>query len=150
MIRKATAEDFSEMTKIWLEASIKAHDFMPESFWESKVNDMQTCYLPSSKNYVSIDHNNITGFISMADKTIAALFVSPSSQGKGIGSKLINFIKNKSNELELCVYKSNAASISFYKKHDFLICDEKIDEQTGHPELIMKLNPNKTAARIPE
>ena len=79
------------------------------------------------------------GFISIHHETIAAIFVLPSRQGEGIGSELIEFIKIKYKKLGLAVYKSNAASISFYKKHGFTIRKEQIDEHTGHPEFIMKL-----------
>ena len=143
MIRKATAKDFKKMTQIWLEASIDAHNFMPDSFWRSKVHEMQNLYLPSSKNYVYNDGETILGFISVYQKTIAALFVSPASQGKGIGSKLMNFIKSQYSELDLRVYKSNTASLSFYEKHSFVICGEGTDENTGHPEILMKRVPGK-------
>ncbi|NNG01273.1 MAG: N-acetyltransferase [Desulfobacteraceae bacterium] len=139
MIRSPKKTDIESIIKIWLEASIKAHDFMPSDYWESKVNDMRDVYLPSSANYVYENSGEIYGFLSIYKCTLAALFVSPSRQGEGIGSELIGFIKGKYRELTLSVYKNNTASISFYKKHGFVRYKEQIDEHTGHPEIIMKL-----------
>ena len=140
MIRSGKKTDIERMIKIWLEASIKAHGFMPPDYWNSKLNDMRNLYLPSSENYVYDDGGELFGFISIYHETIAAIFVLPSRQGEGIGSKLIEFAKSKYRELSLTVYKSNTASISFYKKHGFIINEEQIDEHTGHPEIIMELN----------
>ena len=140
MIRSGKNTDIERMTKIWLEASIKAHGFMPPDYWTSKANDMRNLYLPLSENYVYDDGGELLGFISIHNGTIAAIFVLPSRQGEGIGSKLIEFIKTKHKDLSLTVYKSNTASIAFYKKHGFVISEEQVDEHTGHPEIIMKLN----------
>lgn len=139
MIRRGAKTDIERMVKIWLEASTKAHDFMPPDYWHSKSNDMQNLYLPSSENYVYDEGGELVGFISIHHETIAAIFVLPSSQGGGIGSELVEFIKRKYKKLSLAVYKSNTTSISFYKKHGFTMSKEQIDEHTGHPELIMKL-----------
>lgn len=40
--------------------------------------------------------------------------------------------------LQLSVYRQNASSINFYKKHGFIALSEQIDEQTGYPEFIME------------
>ncbi len=113
---------------------------MAPEYWESKVADMRNIYIPASETYVYENEGTIKGFISIHENNIAAIFVSPTQQGKGIGSELIEFVKNKNKELSLCVYKSNAKSISFYKKHGFQEVCEQIDEHTNFPEITMKLN----------
>lgn len=140
MIRSFKQSDIENILNVWLKASIEAHSFMPAEYWESKVNDMREIYLPASENYVYEDDVEILGFISIYQNNLAALFVSPSTQGNGIGSKLIEYIKDKYKKLNLCVYKENKNSIAFYKKHGFTIAGERIDEHTGHPEINMKLD----------
>lgn len=122
---------------IWLEASIKAHDFVDSVFWESKAKDMREIYIPSAENYVYLNENTILGFFSLYNDTLAAIFVSPSSQGIGIGQQLMKKAKNVRNQLNLTVYKENYKSIEFYKQCGFKIEQEKIDEHTGHLELVM-------------
>ncbi len=46
MIRKFIESDMNQVINIWLEASIKAHDFVDGEFWESKVKDMREIYIP--------------------------------------------------------------------------------------------------------
>lgn len=139
MIRRFHQSDIETILNIWLTASIKAHNFMPAEYWQSKVNDMREIYLPASESYVYEENGDVVGFISIYQDNLAALFVSPLKQGNGIGSKLIEYIKSKYQVLNLSVYKENRASIAFYKKHGFTHVCEQIDEHTGHPEIAMKL-----------
>lgn len=140
MIRKFQQSDIDQVISIWLEASIKAHDFVGSGFWKSKVTDMREIYIPSGETYVYEEEGIIQGFVSLCNDTIAAIFVSPDSQGKGIGRQLIQKAKDVRDILNLTVYKQNQKSIEFYKKCAFTIEQERIDEKTGHPELLMKFN----------
>lgn len=138
MIRKAKNSDFNAILSIWLDASMKAHSFMPAEYWKSKQNDMREIYLPSSNNHVFENKGEILGFISMCQNTLAAIFVTPKQQGHGIGSALLEFVKAKYDKLNLNVYKANTMSINFYKKHGFMIAGEDIDKHTKQPEIKMK------------
>lgn len=138
MIREAKNSDIKTILSIWLDASIKAHSFMPAEYWKAKRNDMREIYLPSSKNYVFENKKEILGFISMSQNTVAAIFVTPKQQGHGIGSALLEFIKSKYDELNLNVYKATTISINFYKKHGFVIAGEDIDTHTKQPQIKMK------------
>jgi len=126
-----------QVIKIWLEASVQAHHFIPREFWESKVTDMRALYIPNSDTYVYEDNGAVKGFISLHKNTIAAIFVSPDSQNKGIGTQLIAQAKNICSSLRLTVYKENSNGIRFYQKCGFTVDREQYDEHTGHPELLM-------------
>ena len=52
MIRKFKQSDMESVLKIWLDSSIKAHDFIESNFWESNKDDMREIYIPSSENYI--------------------------------------------------------------------------------------------------
>lgn len=66
-IRKAKTQDLESILKIWLEASVKAHHFIPTSFWQNQLDDMRNIYLPSSKNYVLEKYNTVIGFASVLE-----------------------------------------------------------------------------------
>ncbi len=160
MIREFKQSDMEQVLTIWLEASILAHDFIDKEFWESKVNDMRDIYIPSSETYVFctdeaervLQYENplpgervrsragevVNGFISLVDYTVAALFVSPELQGKGIGTQLIDKAKSIRGILELCVYEKNMKSFEFYKKCDFFPAGVQVDERTGEAEILMR------------
>ena len=137
MIRQFQQSDMDQVINIWLEASIKAHDFVRSEFWESKVKDMREIHILSGETYVYEEERKIKGFVSLFKDTIAAIFVSPNYQGIGIGKKLMAKSKEVRDNLNLTVYKENRNSIEFYKKCGFKIESEQIDEHTEHPEYVM-------------
>ncbi len=137
---------------IWLEASTRSHDFIEKDFWKSKVSDMRRQYLPASETYVYEDDESIKGFVSLHDDTLAAIFVAPKYQGRGIGRRLMAKSMELRGSLDLTVYKQNTRSLEFYLRCGFLIRREQIDLHTGHPELLMVFNPrqdNLTQTPVP-
>jgi len=138
MIRKFKQSDMESVLKIWLDSSIKAHDFIESNFWESNKDDMREIYIPSSENYIYEKEGNIKGFISLYGDTVAALFVSPEIQRLGIGTSLIKRAKKIHKSLNLTVYKENEKSVKFYINNGFKIIKEQIDKNTGCLELLMK------------
>ncbi|UCH93497.1 MAG: N-acetyltransferase [Candidatus Aminicenantes bacterium] len=141
MIREYTESDLESVIKIWLDASVQAHDFVDRNFWQAKADDMRKIYIPKSETWVYLEDNLILGFFSLLEDTLAALFVSPNSQGKGIGQRLIAKAKSLRQSLKLTVYSENFRSIEFYMKQGFATVKEQIDEHTGHKEMVMVYNP---------
>jgi len=137
MIREYTNEDLDFILNIWLQASVKAHDFVDQGYWESQVENMRNIYIPASENYVYEVDSRIVGFYSLHENTLAAIFVLPEHQGQGIGTSLLNHAKSRRQTLELSVYKENQASLAFYLSQGFSVLSEQADEHTGHLEYIM-------------
>lgn len=139
-IREYREEDIETVVLIWLKASVEAHDFIDPGFWQSKADDMRRIYIPSSKTFIwSADEKfGPEGFLSLCGDHIAALFVDPVAQGRGIGSALVDFAKLVRNELSLNVYSENKQAVAFYLRHGFSVANKGVDEQTGHPELVMR------------
>ncbi|MFW1678177.1 N-acetyltransferase [Pontibacter sp. JAM-7] len=138
MVRDYRLNDIDEIVAIWLSASIKAHDFIESAFWKSNISMIRDVYIPASETLVYETEGEVVGFYSLYENSLAAIFVAPGSQGKGLGSVLLADAKNRRERLQLTVYKENTPSITFYEKHGFTLCGEQIDEHTGHPELIME------------
>jgi len=122
---------------IWLTASIKAHDFIAPSFWESQVKNMRKVYIPASETHVYMQNARAIGFYALSGNTLAALFVAPEYQGRGVGKALLAHAKTQREALTLSVYKENGASCQFYLAHGFEVIREQTDAHTGHLEYIM-------------
>ena len=137
MIRKFTGSDMDPVLDIWLSASIIAHDFVEASFWESQVGNMRNIYIPSSENYVFETNAKVVGFYLLKGNILAAIFVSPEFQGRGIGKQLMAHAKEQRAGLTLSVYKENEASCQFYFSQGFSVVSEQTDEHTGHREYTM-------------
>ncbi len=139
MIRKYTTNDLSSILEIWLESSIKAHNFVSPEFWESQMGDMRNIYIPMSEVYVYEFKDEIVGFYALYENNLAAIFVAPDFQGKGIGKQLLNHAKEQKTVLTLSVYKENKDSYQFYLSQGFSVIDEHIDEHTKQPEYVMRI-----------
>ncbi|ESP94776.1 MULTISPECIES: N-acetyltransferase [Pseudoalteromonas] len=137
MIRKGRSSDIESVLLVWLAASQQAHHFVPESFWRDHQDTMRHVYLPSSDNYVYLDNHEIIGFYALVENTLAAIFVLPEKQGRGVGKRLIADAKSRCNNLELSVYKRNIASVAFYQRQGFEIIGEQEDAMTGQNQYIM-------------
>ena len=137
MIREYRAADIDRILDIWLSASIKAHSFIDAAFWQANVGQMRDLYIPSSETFVFERGGDILGFYSLYKNNLAAIFVAPSSQGKGVGTLLLDDAKKRRESLQLTVYKENVPSVNFYVKQGFVSLGEQVDEPTGHIELVM-------------
>jgi len=138
MIRISTPQDTDTILDIWLSASIQAHDFIEAAFWLSQVDAMRTLYLPASEVYVFERDSVVVGFHALHGDNLAALFVAPALQGRGIGSQLIAHAKNQRAVLNLSVYQENQASYRFYLAQGFVVVSEQPDAHTGHREYSMR------------
>lgn len=139
MIRKLEKEDINNIMEIWLDSTIKGHDFIDEKYWRDNYSKVKDIYVPMSETFVYEENESIKGFISVIEENfIGALFVDSNSFRKGIGSKLIDFALEKYEGLNLAVYKENKSAIEFYKYKNFEVVCEQINEETGFMEYIMK------------
>ncbi|WP_339165131.1 N-acetyltransferase [Siminovitchia sp. FSL H7-0308] len=137
-IRKIKLNELDRLVDIWYEASIDAHEFIEQAYWKSQRKAMRETYLPMADTYVISVGKQITGFISMVENDVAALFVKADCQGKGYGKKLLQFVKENRNRIQLKVYQKNEQAIRFYLKNGFEIREEQLDELTGEKEYLME------------
>lgn len=138
MIRNYRKTDLEEMARIWYEASVTAHSFVPVSFWASQRNAMKEMYLPLAENFIFEENGQPAGFISLVGEKICALFVAPEMQGKGIGRALLEHAKALRGRLSLKVYRENKRAFQFYKKYGFVAVGEEVDEYTGCVQVLME------------
>ena len=93
-----------------------------------------------SEVYVCEVKGEIAGFIGLDGDYIAGLFVSKQYQSLGVGTTLIEFIKQQHFTLTLAVYKKNEKVMQFYRKQNFVVIEERIDSNTNEAELLMSWN----------
>ena len=140
MIRQLQNKDIDKIMEIWLESTIDAHKFISKEYWNENYNIVKDMYIPMSKTFIYEDNDDIRGFISIINNDfIGALFVEKNYQSQGIGKSLIDYAKNLYDNLSLAVYKENEKALEFYKKMEFKIISENINEDTNCVEYIMKL-----------
>lgn len=121
MIRNMLPKDIQDVGQVWLTTSIIAHSFVPEEFWRSDLKIMTTEILPhpNTRGYVHEEAGVIDAFISLSGDNIGCLFVLPEKQGSGIGSALLDYVKQNHTKLYLNVYKKNESAVGFYQSQAF-------------------------------
>jgi GNAT superfamily N-acetyltransferase len=118
---------------------MQAHPFIQPDYWLNHIGYMRQV-LPLSEVYVCEVKGEIAGFIGLDGDYIAGLFVSKQYQSLGVGTTLIEFIKQQHFTLTLAVYKKNEKVMQFYRKQNFVVIEERIDSNTNEAELLMSWN----------
>lgn len=139
MIRKYSETEIPALVEIWEQASKIAHPFLDKEFSAKIKIAMKEMYLPNSDTWIYEEADTIIGFISMTGNEIGGLFVSPKSQSKGIGTSLVNHIKQFHKALEVEVFEQNKIGKPFYEKYGFEVLREYIHEETAQKVIRMKL-----------
>ena len=139
MIRRFEKKDINTVMQIWKNENIKAHKFILKEYWEDNYNFVKET-LPNTEIYVYIIKEKIVGFVGLANNYIEGIFVDTNNQCNGIGTSLLNKVKESRNNLTLNVYKKNINAISFYKKNGFVITSKNTDNNTKEIEYTMTWN----------
>ena len=138
MIRKFESRNLDAVMQIWLHSNLDAHAFIAASFWTEHF-EMVRDLLPQAELYVHEDASTrqIDGFIGLTENHIEGIFVVKSARSKGIGKALLEYVKSRKPRLTLSVYQKNERAIAFYRREQFVVQSEGIDEDTNEAELQM-------------
>lgn len=138
MIRSAAAEEIPGLVDIWLRASLRAHDFIPEAFWSSRAEAMARQRLPQADELAVLEvEGRVIGFAALSGDHLEALFIDPEVQSYGHGSRLMAHAMAGHERLTLCVYSRNVRAVSFYRRLGFRAVEERVEPLTGENETLM-------------
>ena len=143
MIRKLKKEDIDEVMEIWKKENIRTHNFISKEYWKNNYEYVKDI-LPNADIDVYLLDEHIVGFIGVDNDYIEGIFVDINNQHNGIGTSLLNKIKEEKEKLTLSVYKKNTNAIKFYKKNGFIITGESIDKNTDEIEYTMTWKKDKS------
>ena len=114
----------------WLETYPNKDNDISLKSVQKVVDGFVTTSIHKNK-YVAEISGRVCGVISIKEGdvcTIQALYVSKQYQGRGVGTKLLNFVFNKYGPVtyELKVAQYNHKAIEFYKKFGFGIVPDSL------------------------
>ena len=143
LIREASgSRDCQTCADIWLAASLVAHDFIDGDFWRAQRAAMAEMYLPEADLLLMIERDGqAAGFAAMKGRRLAALFVRPATQGRGLGRELMLHLFGLYPEMELAVYRKNPRAAAFYQSLGFEPAGEGFCAHSGEAEIRMKKSP---------
>lgn len=136
MIRKFEKNDINTIMEIWENENIRTHNFIEKEYWKNNYKYVKDI-LPNADIYVYVLGEQIAGFVGLNNNYIEGIFVDINNQHNGIGTSLLDKIKEDKENLTLNVYKKNANAIKFYEKNNFIITSENIDKNTNEIEYTM-------------
>jgi putative acetyltransferase len=141
MIREYRAADLEPVLDVWHRASVLAHSFLPKDFFAAERKLLAERWLPSSETTVYVSDQEVVGFLSMIGNEVGGLFVDPDYQRRGIGWALMDGARTSRPFLELSVFAENHSGLAFYTAYGFEIVGRQINQETGYPELRLRLSP---------
>ncbi len=139
-IRRFESGDTNPLVAIWQDASARAHGFLPEALLVEQAVAVRDIYLPEAETWVAVGDRPL-GFIGLLDNHIGGLFVSPATQGQGIGAQLVTHAQGIHGTLTVEVYEENPQAVGFYRRMGFapVLRRETDDNGLPHPLLRMQL-----------
>jgi ribosomal protein S18 acetylase RimI-like enzyme len=128
-----------KIEEIWLKGNKEAHAFVSEEFFFGHLPMLREL-MPKVTVLVSEEEDTVTGFLGMEDGFILGLFVDPVKQGQGIGRKLLQEAKRKTDVLTLKAFVKNERAVAFYIREGFTAAGTELDETTGEEEVTFVWN----------
>lgn len=144
MIRKAEPKDLSRIAEILVFTKrMKYRSIFHND--EYSFNELQVVKVADEFNDPELldkvwvyDDGIVKGMIHLEGKEIVELYVDYFFWKEGIGSKLVEFAKEKFDAKVVWTLEKNADAIHFYEKHGFKLNGKKQLEE-GTPEYIVML-----------
>ena len=138
MIRPYTDEDLGELLDVWYRASLIAHSFLSNKFFETERRQIAERWLPMAETTVYQIDGRVVGFVSLIGNEVGAIFIDPDYQRRRIGRALMDGARDSRPFLELSVFEANPTGRSFYDAYGFEFVDRHVNEATGQPELRLR------------
>ena len=136
MIRKFEKKDINDVMRIWENENIRTHKFISKDYWKNNYKYVKEI-LPNSDIYVYVLDKHIVGFVGANNNYIEGIFIDINNQHTGIGTALLDKVKENKDSLTLSVYKKNVNAVKFYEKNNFIVISENLDKSTNEIEYIM-------------
>ena len=140
MIRTYGDADLEAVLDVWHRASMIAHSFLPDEFFERERVEIAERWMPVAETIVAeTDDGRVVGFLSLIDNEVGAIFVDPDEQGRGVGRALMDVARAARPVLELDVLEANTIGRRFYAAYGFEFVDRHMNDALGHPELRLRI-----------
>lgn len=145
VIRKFQDFDLKKVMRLWYEGNLEAHDFIDQSYWDRNLSYVKRV-IPQVEVYVYEINGQVVGFVGIDEGYIAGLFVDKEFRGCGVGSKLMDYVKERYDFFTLHVFENNYGAVTFYENRGLLKKEESIHEDLGEVEYLMYYRKKKKKA----
>ncbi len=139
LIEKAAKKDYQQLITVW-ESSVRAtHHFLSESDIITYRSLILNQYFDQVQLYSVKENEKISGFIGISGEAIQMLFIHADARGKGLGKKLIDFVKKEHGINTVDVNEQNSQAVGFYEKLGFVTVERSEVDAAGKPYPILSM-----------
>jgi GNAT superfamily N-acetyltransferase len=139
VIRALKADDVDDVIQVWIASTIPGQSFLPEEHWRAMEPVIREELMPIAETWVVEDDGELVAFMSLLDDLIGGLFTHPDHQRHGHGRALIEHARERYDPVFVEVFEANEDAIRFYRRRGFVDCHRRVDEESGLPQLVMRL-----------
>ncbi len=140
-IKRAEKTQTYEILDLWLRTAAHDNPFIEDNFWERHYDEVKARFFTNSEGFIYKLNGKIVGYICVTGENyIAGLFVDPDFQRRGIGTRLIEFVKTEYSLLHINVYAKNRGMLEFCTRRGFLIDGALRRPDNGEIQYTMILN----------
>ncbi|MEL7941425.1 MULTISPECIES: acetyltransferase [Pseudomonas] len=134
LIRQRFAADNPTLLDIWLRAVRATHDFIGEADIAELLPQVRDLYLPAVEVWVAVDGDDQPlGFIGLDENHVEMLFIDPERRGQGIGTALLDFLRETRGVLTVDVNEQNPQAVGFYRHYGFHDTGRSETDGQGRP-----------------
>jgi putative acetyltransferase len=139
VIRAYRQTDGAVVLHVWERASAVAHPFLSREFLDEERERIAAVFLPRAETWVWDVDGHVTGFMSLLQNEVGALFVEPAFHRRGIGRALIAHARAMRGALDVEVFERNALGTAFYAQMGFGVVSQRCDGETGFEVVRLRL-----------
>ena len=120
-VRRYRDDDFEPIVRLWIETKADAYPYLPleQTYsWDDNAGFFRDVITASCEIWIAEDERGPAGFLAIRESYIDRLYIHPTRQREGVGSRLLQKAQELSPcGLELHTHQKNESACRFYEKH---------------------------------
>ncbi|MFI1352082.1 GNAT family N-acetyltransferase [Streptomyces sp. NPDC020898] len=125
-LRRATADDASQVADVWLRSFDAALPTVVRPHSDDAVrNHVRDVVVPDRETWVAeSEGHGIVGMMVLAGDLLSQLYLAPDWRGRGIGDRFVALAKERApGGLSLWTFQINKPAHRFYERHGFVAAE---------------------------
>lgn len=139
LIVKLSEKDYDVLFHLWEESVRSTHHFLSEGDITFYASQVKAAFLHVELYGIRNSLGKIVAFMGLSEKVIEMLFVHPKIQGKGYGSRLIDYAVQQKGIHLIDVNEQNSYALQVYLHKGFRVVDRDELDSTGRPFPILHM-----------
>ena len=124
-LRRATDADAEQAADVFITSRDTALPTVNFPYAQESVRRyVRDVFIGKTEAWVAVDGDRVVAVMSLVPGWVEQLYVATASQGQGIGHRLLDLAKDRSDgELQLWTFQVNARARRFYERNGFTIAE---------------------------